>query len=135
MKIIGLPYPSTFDNISLKPPAGISLKVALQGNQPQARDFFFEHETSCSLIHNDWKLVRRDGLKSWEPYNIKNDPFEQLDLASKKYRDPNQPKKNMGHLGRIKQRLETRIKALGQQHQTLYWVKPRPVTARNLLFE
>lgn len=60
---------------------GTSLLPALKGKQLPKRDLYFEHQTSCAIISDGWKLVRGNGKKDWELINLNTDPFEQNDLS------------------------------------------------------
>lgn len=47
----------------------------------QPRDLFFEHQTSCAILSDGWKLVRANGRQPWELIHLTTDPFETQDLS------------------------------------------------------
>lgn len=73
-------YPTSFHNNKVKL-GGTSLLPVLQNKKIRHRDLFFEHQTSCAIISEGWKLVRANGKVPWELINLSNDPFEQNDLS------------------------------------------------------
>jgi hypothetical protein len=46
--------------------AGTSLLPAIRKQKIQPRDLFFEHQTSCAILSDGWKLVRANGRQPWE---------------------------------------------------------------------
>ena len=85
LDLAGVLQPGTFQGKTLPNPPfdGISLVPAFQKKALPARDFFFEHQTSCAVISGHWKLVRSSFRSPWELIDLKADPFEQNDLAEK----------------------------------------------------
>ncbi|WP_136081244.1 sulfatase-like hydrolase/transferase [Pontiella desulfatans] len=81
LDLAGIEYPKTFNGAEIAPPDGISVVPALKNEALPERDFFFEHQTACSAISGDWKLVRLSTGWSWELIHLKEDPFEQNDVA------------------------------------------------------
>ncbi len=61
---------------------GISLLRAINNMEIQPRMLYFEHQSSCAIIHGKWKLVRANRNTQWELFNLEEDPFETNDLAS-----------------------------------------------------
>ena len=74
-------YPSSFQGEKVKL-SGTSLLPAIQNKKLRSRDLFFEHQTSCAVISDGWKLVRANGKSSWELINLSEDPFEEKDLSA-----------------------------------------------------
>ncbi|WP_455672606.1 arylsulfatase [Phocaeicola sp.] len=74
-------YPSTFQHRKVKL-SGTSLLPALQHKKIKPRNLYFEHQTSCAIISDGWKLVRVDGKHPWELINLEQDPFETNDLSA-----------------------------------------------------
>ena len=73
-------YPDTFHNQKVKL-AGTSLLPAIRKQKIQPRDLFFEHQTSCAILSDGWKLVRANGRQPWELIHLTTDPFETQDLS------------------------------------------------------
>jgi arylsulfatase len=82
LDLAGATYPETFKGADLLQPDGISIVPALNGKPLPERDFFFEHQTACAVISGDWKLVRAGQGWAWELIYLKDDPFEQKNLAN-----------------------------------------------------
>ena len=57
-------------------------RIKQDWNYLQSSDLFFEHQTSCAIISDGWKLVRNNGKQSWELIDLMNDPFEENDQAA-----------------------------------------------------
>ena len=74
-------YPSSFNGSKVKL-AGTSLLPAMKNKKLRPRDLFFEHQTSCAVISEGWKLVRSNGKAPWELINLSSDPFEEKDLSA-----------------------------------------------------
>ena len=74
-------YPSAFHHKKVKL-GGTSILPAVQNKKMRPRDLFFEHQTSCAIISNGWKLVRANGKEPWELIDLSKDPFEQKDLSA-----------------------------------------------------
>lgn len=81
LDIASADYPSIFSDKPVKL-AGISLLPALQNKKLAPRDLYFEHQTSCAIISEGWKLVRQDGKHPWELIDLSTDPFETQDLSA-----------------------------------------------------
>ena len=62
---------------------GTSLLPAVKGGALQNRTLFFEHQSSCAVIADNWKLVRNDLNSPWELINLSTDPFETKDLSTR----------------------------------------------------
>lgn len=62
---------------------GISLLPASNGGELQKRTLYFEHQSSCAIISDNWKLVRTNQNSPWELVNLSVDPFEQKDLSAR----------------------------------------------------
>lgn len=55
--------------------AGTSLLPAIRKQKIQPRDLFFEHQTSCAILSDGWKLVRANGRQPWELIHLTTDPL------------------------------------------------------------
>jgi arylsulfatase A-like enzyme len=93
-------YPTLLEiaGLPLKPSQhldGVSLKPILEGKEPPKRDTLFWHYPHYgafpggALRKGDWKLIRRYEDGRVQLYNLKDDPSEQNDLATK---EPEQTK-------------------------------------------
>jgi len=82
LELAGIVKPdSTADNPAPHSP-GISLKSVLVGNRSlQRNSLWWFHEGNRALRDGPWKLVSSKD-RSWELFNLANDPTEQNDLAS-----------------------------------------------------
>lgn len=81
MDLASASYPTAqFDHPDLP---GISLLPAIRGEKLQKRTLFFEHQSSCTIIADQWKLVRNNQNSPWELINLDTDPFEQTDLSTR----------------------------------------------------
>ncbi len=83
LDLVGIEYPITFNGSAIPSVDGSSLIPQLRGETQAGRDTFFEHQTACSIISKEWKLVRPNKVVAWQLFDLKNDPFEQKDLAKK----------------------------------------------------
>lgn len=81
LDIASIEYPAVFNDhkVSLQ---GTSLLPAIRNKKIRSRDLFFEHQTSCAIISEGWKLVRANGKEPWILINLASDPFEQHDLSA-----------------------------------------------------
>lgn len=61
---------------------GISLLPAIAGKKVKNRELFFEHQGSCAIISDSWKLVRAGRHDAWELIDLSTDPFETKDLSA-----------------------------------------------------
>lgn len=60
---------------------GESLLPMIEGEEPEERTFYFEHQGSCAIISGKWKLVRAGKNDPWELINLETDPFETEDQS------------------------------------------------------
>lgn len=77
MDIASARYPAQFK----KNLPGMSLLPAMAGGKTKSRELFFEHQGSCAIISDHWKLVRADKHDAWELIDLSTDPFETKDLS------------------------------------------------------
>ena len=82
LELASVRYPSKFQGYTVSRPDGESMLPVLKGRKMGARSLFFEHQTSCAIIANDWKLVRSNGKQPWELIHLSTDPFEVNDLSA-----------------------------------------------------
>lgn len=81
LDIASVDYPSSFHNRMVKL-SGTTLIPAVQNKKIRNRDVFFEHQTSCAIISDGWKLVKANGKEPWQLINLSDDPFEEKDLSA-----------------------------------------------------
>ncbi|MFI3259719.1 MAG: arylsulfatase [Rikenellaceae bacterium] len=86
----GVDYPKRFNGEKITPPDGVSIVPVAEGKQIKSRDLFFEHQTSCAVISDGWKLVRATVNDEWELFNLSVDPFETNDLSAAEPKRRNQ---------------------------------------------
>lgn len=82
LDIAGIRYPQQFCGKKMSSPDGLSILPCIRNKKMPDRDLFFEHQTSCAIISDGWKLVRNTGKQPWELINMKTDPFEMNNLSS-----------------------------------------------------
>ena len=80
MDLGGADYPESFQHADF--PGG-SLLPAAEGKPVEARILYFEHQSSCAIIDDNWKLVKANRKEAWELIDLATDPFETNDLAGK----------------------------------------------------
>lgn len=61
---------------------GKSLLLTMDKDETDLRTLFFEHQGSCSVIDNTWKLVKTNSQSSWELIDLSKDPFETKDVSA-----------------------------------------------------
>jgi arylsulfatase A-like enzyme len=76
-------YPSNYKGNIIQPMEGLSLMPVLNNQSLDRDEWFVEHGGNRAYRKADWKLVQIKGSKKWELYNLKNDPTETTNLASK----------------------------------------------------
>lgn len=77
MDIASAHYPRLFkENLP-----GMTLLPAIGGGKIKSRELFFEHQGSCAIISEHWKLVRAGRNDAWELIDLSTDPFETKDLS------------------------------------------------------
>lgn len=83
LDIAGVDYPKEFKGENITSYEGVSLLPVIMNceNNINQRDLFFEHQTSCAVISNNWKLVKAKGNENWQLVNLLDDPFEEKDLS------------------------------------------------------
>ncbi|HYG74477.1 MAG TPA: arylsulfatase [Planctomycetota bacterium] len=80
--VTGAAYPTTFNEKSILPMEGKSLRPVFS-NKPLERDaLYWEHEGNAAVRAGDWKLVRLGNEGKWELYDLKADRTEQNNLAA-----------------------------------------------------
>lgn len=78
MDIATATYPSEFkENLP-----GKSLLPSIHGKKIKPRELYFEHQSSCAIISDHWKLVRGSRNEPWELIDLSIDPFETKDLSA-----------------------------------------------------
>ena len=78
-----LPTALELAGVSAKELPGQSLSYLWNGKTVAPRTYCWEHEGNQAIRQGDWKLVKDQEDPSWELYNLKLDPTEIKDLASK----------------------------------------------------
>ncbi len=89
-------YPDTFHEKSIKPMQGTSLTPVFEGNAlPENRTLYWEHFGHRAVRQGDWKAVyAKNGDKTWELYQIADDPVELNDVSAR-YPDKVEELKNL----------------------------------------
>ncbi|TXD47363.1 sulfatase-like hydrolase/transferase [Polaribacter sp. IC073] len=82
LDIAGIEYPTSFHQKKIPQFEGKSLITVLEKNKLEKRDLFFQHEQSCAIISDNWKLVRGNISEPWELINLTKDSFEQYNVAA-----------------------------------------------------
>lgn len=79
-------YPKTFNNNTIQPMEGLSLLPVCENTRLDRDEWFVEHGRNKAFRKGDWKIAwsRDKNEKKWELFNLKDDPTELNDLASKK---------------------------------------------------
>lgn len=77
MDLASARYPKSFEEDL----PGMTLLPAIGGGKIKKRELFFEHEASCAIISEHWKLVRAGRNDAWELIDLSADPFETKDLS------------------------------------------------------
>ncbi len=77
----GVEFPSAFRGGKPVAPDGGSLMDAVVGAELPPRPLFWEHWGSRAVYQDGWKLVADGVSKSWELFNLTDDPTEQNDLS------------------------------------------------------
>lgn len=81
--VAGAGYPEEYNGNKIIPMEGKSLVPVMLDEKTPERGIGFEHERNRGYRQGDWKIVSTHYKKDkWELYNIKNDRFEQHDLAA-----------------------------------------------------
>lgn len=91
LDITGVSYPTQFNGNAIQPFEGKSLVPAFKDKPIQRDLIFWEHEGNRAIRVNNWKLVSKTAKnkiftegdeKTWELYDMDNDPSETKDLAT-----------------------------------------------------
>jgi len=80
LDLAGVKYPTTFQEKSLIPLEGTSLKVIFEGKTTAQKTLFWEHEGSKAIRKGNWKAVAENN-QPWELYNLANDRTETKNKA------------------------------------------------------
>ncbi len=81
--VAGGTYPDTYDNRSIIPLEGISLRPAFSNKRTPDRSIYWEHEGNKAVRLGTYKLVsrwKRDSEYNWELYDLEKDRSEVNDL-------------------------------------------------------
>lgn len=82
VELTGARYPQEFNGQPVVPMQGQSLLPVFQGQQAdREKPLFWEWSQGQAVYHNSWKLVRHGLNKSWELYNLNDDPVETMNMA------------------------------------------------------
>lgn len=83
LDVAGAQYPKEFNNNSITPAEGVSLRPAFTGKPlHRSNPIFWEHEENRAVLDGDWKLVSV-AHQPWRLYNVVADRTEQIELSSK----------------------------------------------------
>lgn len=81
--ITGASYPLTHQNDTVTALRGESMLDNWKGEKSdRTKPLFFEWSDGAAVIHQGWKIVK-EGDENWNLYNLKADPTETNNLASK----------------------------------------------------
>jgi arylsulfatase len=84
LDIFNTEYPSEIQGYKTLPLHGSSLLPIFNGKQRKEPEFFISGVDKFRMFRSgDWKIVQLNGLPSWELYNMKQDPTEMNNLATK----------------------------------------------------
>ncbi|SIS49018.1 arylsulfatase [Zobellia uliginosa] len=85
LDVTGSEYPLRYKGNNIKPMEGLSLMPVLYNKRLNRDEWFVEHGTNKAYRKGNWKIAwsKDKNAKKWELYNLKNDPTELNDLASK----------------------------------------------------
>lgn len=81
LDIASADYPKLFNEQKVPKLEGASILPLVHRKKMKPRDLFFEHQSSCAIISDSWKLVRNSGTTPWELINLSADPFEEHNLS------------------------------------------------------
>lgn len=78
-------YPLNYNNNKILPVEGLSLLPVLKNKKLDRDEWFVEHGGNKAYRKGDWKIAwsKDEDGKKWELYNLKEDPTELINLASK----------------------------------------------------
>jgi len=79
-------YPKTFNNQTITPMEGVSIKPSFENKPLKDRAIFWEHEGNKAVRHGKYKLVSKweeNAEYSWELYDMDKDRSETNNLATK----------------------------------------------------
>lgn len=83
LEVSGAKYPNQVDGKDIKPYEGVSLVPYFKSDSAaRERNLFWEHYGRKAVRRGDWKAVSSD-RKTWQLYNLKDDPTEMNDLSAK----------------------------------------------------
>lgn len=83
VEITGAKYPKEFNNEAITPMRGVSLLPELKGKKAKRNEpLFWQWKQGKAVQKNEWKIVKQ-GAGNWDLYNLKKDPTEKTNLASK----------------------------------------------------
>jgi arylsulfatase len=84
IELAGAKYPKEYKGHKILSADGYSLMPLVRGRHVrQNRVLFFDHEGWSGMRQGRWKINRRIKSTEWELYDLKNDPYENVNLAEK----------------------------------------------------
>ncbi len=84
VELSGAKYPTKRAGYKVPAMEGVSLLPLLSGeSMPSDRAIIMEHEGNKMCRKGDWKVVQEYSATNWNLYNLKDDPTEMNDLATK----------------------------------------------------
>ena len=84
IELSGAKYPKEYKGHKILSADGYSLMPLVRGRHVrQNRVLFFDHEGWSGMRQGRWKINRRIKSTEWELYDLKNDPYENVNLAEK----------------------------------------------------
>ena len=119
VELAGAAYPREWQGQPIKPMEGISLVPAFEGKPlKRPEPLFWEHESNRAVREGRWKLVAKAD-QPWELYDMEKDRTEMHDLAGQHPEEVQRARRQMGCLGRARQRPAARRLERGQVEVTL----------------
>lgn len=84
LELTGTEYPSTYNGKDILPLRGKSLLPLMEGKERDGHEYlFWEHRGNKAGRNGKWKIVQKQGERTWELYDLDSDRTELNDLSNK----------------------------------------------------